>query len=112
MYSIIQNLRLCFQFEEWRSCTTPPISLQGELGEGEFGKVKKGVWLGPEFTDREVAAKVLKDESEKVRLLQEAAIMGQFAHPNIVQLYGLTTITEPVSVYGVSCWEKLVLEWI
>ena len=74
------------------------ISHQGELGEGVFGKVKKGVWLRPDPI--EVAVKVLKDESEKVKLLKEAAIMGQFAHPNIVQLYGLTTITEPVSVYA------------
>ena len=57
------------------------------------------MWLGPDHI--EVAVKVLKDESEKVKLLKEAAIMGQFAHPNIVQLYGLTTITEPVSVHGV-----------
>ena len=55
--------------------------------------------LGPDHI--EVAVKVLKNESEKVKLLKEAAIMGQFAHPNIVQLYGLTTITEPVSVHGV-----------
>ena len=50
----------------------------------------------------EVAVKILKDESEKVKLLKEAAIMGQFAHPNIVQLYGLTTITEPVSVHSLN----------
>ena len=70
-------------------------SLQCELGEGQFGKIKKGIWLGP--GQIEVAVKILKEESEKVKLLKEAAIMGQFAHPNIVQLYGLTTITEPVS---------------
>ena len=75
------------------------FSLQCELGEGQFGKVKKGILLGPDHI--EVAVKILKDESEKVKLLKEAAIMGQFAHPNIVQLYGLTTITEPVSVHGV-----------
>ena len=75
------------------------ISHQSDLGEGQFGKVMKGTWLGPEHI--EVAVKVLKDESEKVKLLKEAAIMGQFAHPNIVQLYGLTTVTKPVSVNGV-----------
>ena len=74
------------------------ISLQGDLGEGQFGKIKKGIWLGP--GQIEVAIKILKDEPEKAKLLKEATIMGQFAHPNIVQLYGLTTITEPVSVHG------------
>ena len=36
-------------------------------------------------------------EEEKVRFLQEAAIMGQFSHPNIVKLYGVVTVGEPVS---------------
>ena len=86
------------------------FSLQCELGEGQFGKIKKGMLLGPEHI--EVAVKVLKDESEKVKLLKEAAIMGQFAHPNIVQLYGLTTITEPVSVHGVmQGWFEIGLEF-
>ena len=82
------------------SVYSPHCSLQCELGDGQFGKVKKGMWLGPDHI--EVAVKVLKDESEKAKLLKEAAIMGQFAHPNIVQLYGLTTISEPVSVCIVS----------
>ena len=54
----------------------------------------------------DVAVKVLKDcheagnqESQQVKLLTEAAIMGQFIHPNIVRLFGLVTITQPVSDY-------------
>ena len=37
-------------------------------------------------------------EEEKVKLLQEAAIMGQFSHPNVVQLHGVVTVGEPVSI--------------
>ena len=37
-------------------------------------------------------------EEEKVRFLQEAAIMGQFSHPNVVKLYGVVTVGEPVSL--------------
>lgn len=33
---------------------------------------------------------------ERVKLLQEAAIMGQFSHPNVVKLYGLVTLGDPV----------------
>ncbi len=33
---------------------------------------------------------------DRVKLLQEAAIMGQFFHPNVVKLYGLITLTNPV----------------
>ena len=36
-------------------------------------------------------------EEEKVKFLQEAAIMGQFLHPNIVKLHGVVTVDQPVS---------------
>ena len=51
----------------------------------------------------DVAIKTLKEESpegEKVKFLQEAAIMGQFRHPNIVKLHGMVTVGEPVSAYS------------
>ena len=47
----------------------------------------------------EVAVKTLKpgsDESTKVKFLQEAAIMGQFQHRNVVNLHGVVTVGEPV----------------
>ena len=50
-----------------------------------------------------VAVKMLKTgacEQEKVKFLQEAAINGQFHHPNIVKLLGVVTMGEPVSVYA------------
>lgn len=48
----------------------------------------------------DVAVKVLKSRCEaqdKVRFLQEAAIMGQFNHENIVKMHGVVTVGEPVS---------------
>ena len=48
----------------------------------------------------EVAVKTLNAgtmEDEKVKFLQEAAINGQFKHPNVVQLLGVVTVGEPVS---------------
>jgi len=48
----------------------------------------------------EVAIKTLKkgaDEEDRVKFLQEAAIMGQFKHPNVVTMYGVVTEGEPVS---------------
>ena len=50
----------------------------------------------------DVAVKMLNSkatEKDVVRFLQEAAIMGQFRHPNIVRLHGVVTVGEPVS-YG------------
>ena len=45
-----------------------------------------------------VAVKVLKDHSVESRraMLQEAALMGQFDHKNIVRLCGVVTRNEPV----------------
>ena len=49
----------------------------------------------------EVAVKMLKsgsDETDEVKFLQEAAIMGQFKHPNVIKLHGVVTVGKPVSV--------------
>ena len=70
------------------------------LGEGEFGEVFKGEWTSPTKT-LTVALKSLKSSAsaeERLKLLQEAAIMGQFIHPHIVRLYGVVTLSEPVSI--------------
>ena len=48
----------------------------------------------------EVAVKTLNEGStqeDKIKFLQEAAIMGQFKHPNVVEMYGVITDKEPVS---------------
>ena len=38
-------------------------------------------------------------EGDRVSFLQEAAIMGQFQHPNIVTLMGVVTIGNPVGYH-------------
>ena len=71
----------------------------GDLGSGEFGCVYEGRWHSPGGPIN-VAIKTLKCHStdkDRVRFLQEAAIMGQFHHPNIVKLHGVVTLREPVS---------------
>ena len=73
--------------------------IQHVLGSGNFGEVNKGEWQCKEGVV-EVAVKTLKKDSSEddiVRFLQEAAIMGQFLHPNIVQLLGVVTLGERVS---------------
>ena len=71
------------------------------LGSGQFGTVNKGIWQSP-MGAMEVAVKQLQpgaSEEEKVKFLQEAAINGQFRHPNLVKLMGVVTVGEPVSHY-------------
>ena len=46
--------------------------------------------------------KTLKEGSsdeDRVKFLQEAAIMCQFRHPNVVTMYGVVTDGDPVSPY-------------
>ena len=48
----------------------------------------------------DVAVKQLRDdvsEKDKVKFLQEAAIMGQFNHPGIVMMFGVVKEVKPVS---------------
>ena len=48
----------------------------------------------------EVAIKTLKssaEESDRVKFLQEGAIMGQFKHPNVVRLHGIVREEQTVS---------------
>ena len=70
-----------------------------QLGSGQFGNVMKGVWL-LSGGSKDIAVKILKEgssEEDKVKFIQEAAINGQFWHPNIVKLMGVVTVGEPVS---------------
>lgn len=70
-----------------------------KLGSGHFGEVSKGVWTRSNKASKDVAVKMLKPnarDEDRVKFLQEAAIMGQFRHPNVVSLMGVVTIGEPV----------------
>lgn len=63
------------------------------LGRGEFGDVVKGYWKSADYSV-EVALKTLsgqQGEDGRRKLLQEAAIMSQFKHPNVVKLYGVVS---------------------
>ena len=71
------------------------------LGSGAFGTVHRGVWLhkgtgsgSEQLVEEEVAVKTLEggaSEDNRIKFLQEAAIMGQFEHPNIIKLRGIVT---------------------
>jgi len=63
----------------------------GELGSGEFGIVTHDKWLSHK---EEVAIKTLNpgaSDKDRLRFIQEAAIMCQFDHENVIKLYGVVT---------------------
>ena len=71
------------------------------LGGGEFGDVARGYWKSADYSV-EVAVKTLSNQhgpDERLKLLQEAAIMSQFRHPNVVKLYGVVCDDQQVYVH-------------
>ena len=83
--------------------TLSPYRITDLIGSGQFGKVHQGERISPDTNAKvDVALKTLKEgasEEDKVKFLQEAAIMGQFSHPNVVKLHGVITEGEPVSYF-------------
>ena len=69
-------------------------SVLQKLGSGEFGTVNLGLWTKGSTDPVQVAVKTLNSqcsESDRVKFLREAAIMGQFEADNIVHLHGVVT---------------------
>ena len=59
----------------------------GHLGSGQFANVEEGTWKKGVDKEVRVALKTMKPgstEEDKIEFLQDAAIMAQFQHPNVV----------------------------
>ncbi|CAI8056309.1 Ephrin type-A receptor 4a (Fragment) [Geodia barretti] len=90
------------QLSSWkaREIIRKYITLHHRIGSGHFATVCRGVWQRP-GGEQEVAVKELKSgavEEDRVKFLQEAAIMSQFNHTNVVKLHGIVTIDEPLLI--------------
>ena len=63
--------------------------------------VHLGSWSNGSTDPVQVAVKTLNSqcsESDRVKFLREAAIMGQFVHKNVVQLHGVVTEEENIMI--------------
>ena len=76
------------------------------LGSGRFGIVYRGLLtvtgVDSEGGVKEVAVKTMENgasEEERVKFLQEAAIMGQFNNPYIIKIYGVLVTSQPVCAH-------------
>ena len=84
---------------KFREISRTSISLQKQLGSGYFGDVLRAEWKMEQDTEPiPVAAKCLRDNADsklKLSFLTEAAIMGQFDHPNVLRLLGIISLSTP-----------------
>ena len=78
-------------------------SQKSRTGSGCFsdGQVAGGQWgsgcLGAGVGNVVKLGWKIKVKEERLKLLQEAAILGQFRHNHIIDLVGVVTTDEPVS---------------
>lgn len=71
--------------DEWEICRTD-IVMKHKLGGGQYGEVYEAIWKRYGNT---VAVKTLKEDTMALKdFLEEAAIMKEMKHPNLVQLIG------------------------
>jgi serine/threonine protein kinase len=73
----------------------PLVKISEELGRGQYGRVHKGICTS-ENSSEQIAVKVLSERQFRLHLLQEAMIMGQFSHPNVLKLHGVVTLIKPM----------------
>ncbi|WKX94239.1 hypothetical protein Q1695_011472 [Nippostrongylus brasiliensis] len=77
------------------------ITIGKVIGQGEFGAVRKGTLLRRSGRTVPVAVKTLKGESElskaKIKeMMQEARLMRELKHPNVVCIYGVALLEQPL----------------
>jgi fyn-related kinase len=71
------------------------IKLIRRLGHGQFGDVWEGIWND----NVAVAVKTLKPGSmNPTDFLAEASIMKKLRHANLIQLFAVCTIEEPIYI--------------
>ena len=64
------------------------------LGSGEFAVVSRGILHDILHDNEQVAVKIINndaDDKERLRFLQEATILCQFDHENVIKFYGVVT---------------------
>ena len=80
------------------------IIIESKLGRGHFGDVMKGRLKD---SGEQVAVKTCRDNVTPVmkeKFLQEAEMLFQYDHPNIVKLIGVAVDQEPVYIGELLQW--------
>ena len=68
------------------------IAMKQKLGGGQYGEVYEALW---KRYNKVVAVKTLKETMSLQDFLEEADVMKDLKHPNLVQLLGICTLEPP-----------------
>ena len=81
-----------------------------QLGSGHFAHVKTATWRKENGEAIDVAVKMMNSDAEfeKIRFLQEAVMMGQFSHPNVLQIYGVIKDEHVDNLVGKIAWPYIM----
>lgn len=93
----IENIYAQMAEYQYREIERSELVMGSKLGEGNFGLVMGGRWKTNKAS-MQVAIKTLKmeDGSSDVEFLQEATMLGQFQHLNVLKLLGVVTLSKPL----------------
>ncbi|XP_064404911.1 tyrosine-protein kinase BTK-like [Halichondria panicea] len=82
-------------FDEAWEIEKVSLSLGKELGSGQFGRVVAGRWKGK----IDVAIKMMREGAmNEDDFIEEAKVMKQFQHENLVKLFGVCTKNGPIFI--------------
>jgi len=80
--------------EDWET-SRKSIHLIKKIGAGEFSEIWEGTWNNT----TSVTVKTLKVGTMSAReFLEEAELLKQLSHPNVIQLYAVCTKEEPIYI--------------
>jgi serine/threonine protein kinase len=99
----IEKILQAFKEVDCPNVLSKDIQAVKKLGEGHFSTVHKAVW-NSQGKELEVALKKIKSHlqrEDRVKFFQEAHIMAQFDHPNIVNLLGVTGVDTSFKECGI-----------
>ncbi|CAI8051711.1 Tyrosine-protein kinase BTK, partial [Geodia barretti] len=96
-------------FDEAWEISKSELTLGRELGSGQFGRVVAGKWKGK----IDVAIKMMKEGAmNEEDFIEEAKVMKNFQHENLVKLYGVCTAQGPVFIIQELMSQGCLLQYI
>ncbi|VDM97620.1 unnamed protein product [Thelazia callipaeda] len=114
LHILLQKINLALILQAW-VISHDRVRLKEELGKGAYGRVYKAI-LQVGHTFQTVAAKTCvgqaKDKDKRASFLQEAKVMREYNHENLVQFIGIACQKEPLMIIAEFCGGGSLLKYL